>query len=157
MSSGDASAWLNLTPPNSYRVALPSEVPAPVAPGLLGKCDSVLFIRSGSQGEEFVVANLYRRDEGKIDQMPFGTAFVSGSGSAGILTHHGDWDNRTVSGSNTPPTYVPLSGASSGIYDQAFATLALPTQQSGSVFDLAPMTNVYAFQRVIDELKKLPR
>lgn len=136
INSGDASAWLTLVPPNSYRVALPAEVPSPVSPGLLAKCDSVLFIRSGSQGEEFVVANLYRRDEGKIDQMPFGTAFVSGSGSAGLLTHHGDWTDRTVSGSNSPPPYAPLSGASSGIYDRAFATLALPAAPTGSVFDL---------------------
>jgi hypothetical protein len=157
LDSGDASAWLRLVPENSYRVALPNEVPRPVSPGLLAKCDSVLFIRSGSYEEEFVVANLYRRDGGKIDQMPFGTAFISGSGSAGLLTHHGDWSDRTVSGSNSPPSYAPLSGAISGVYDQAFATLTLPSKPSGSVSDLAPQSNIFAFQRVIKELRNIKK
>ena len=154
LSSGDSSAWLGLLPENSYRVVQPNAVPAPVAPGLLAKCDSVLLIRSGSKDEEFVVANLYRRDNGKIDQMPFGTAFVSGSGSAALLTHHGDWIDRTASGSNCPPPYGSLSDASSGIYAQAFATLVLPAKESGHVAELEPVTNVLAFNRVIDEIRK---
>jgi hypothetical protein len=151
--SGDASVWLGLTEPNSYRVVAPTQIPSPVAPGLLAKCDAALIIRSGAPECEFVVANLYRRDNGKIDQMPFGTAFYSGDQTSGYLTHHGDWDDRTFSGANAPPAYRMLTAASAVNYDQSFATLGLPPAQSGSVFDLAPKTNVDAFQRVIDEIK----
>ncbi len=153
LNSGDSSAWLNLLPENSYRVVSPSLVPAPVASALLAKCDSVLLVRSGSKNEEFVVANLYRKDHGKIDQMPFGTAFISGSGSAAVLTHHGDWLDRTASGSKNPPTYGSLSNTGSGIYEQCFATLVLPTKESGHIEELDPKTNVFAFHRVIEEIR----
>jgi hypothetical protein len=59
--SGDASAWLNLTSPNSFRVFQPCDLPpTPLSQNLLSKCDSVLVMRSGVQSGEYVVANLYR-------------------------------------------------------------------------------------------------
>jgi hypothetical protein len=86
--------------------------------------------------------------------MPFGTAFVGNSGSSGILTHHGDWQGRTVSGSASPPFYYPLSQTSETVYNQSFATVSLPSRVSGSIFDLTPKSNVDAFQRVLEELKR---
>jgi hypothetical protein len=86
--------------------------------------------------------------------MPFGTAFVSGSGSAGLLTRHGDWDDRTVSGSDTPPAYREISGHTLTVCEQSYATLVMPSDVTGSIFDLTPKSNIEAFQRVIDELKK---
>jgi hypothetical protein len=153
--SGDAPAWLNLTSPNSFRVLQPCDLPpTPLSPNLLSKCDSVLVMRSGVQSGEYVVANLYRRDKGNIDQMPFGTAFVGNSGSSGILTHHGDWQGRTVAGSPSPPSCYQLSQPSQTAYNQSFATLSLPSNVSGSIFDLTPKSNVDAFQRVLEELKQ---
>ncbi|SRR5258708_7223360 len=154
ISSGDASAWLKVAPENSFRVIKPEEAPTPLSRDLLAKCDAVLIMRSGSKDQEFVVANLYRRDKGKIDQMPFGTAFVSGSKSAGLLTHHGDWAGRTVSGSDAPPAYREISEGNATVCDQSFATLAMPEAPTGSIFDLTPKSNIGAFQRVLDELIK---
>ena len=155
IASGDAAELLSMVAPNAYCVVDPASIPS-LSVSLLAKCDSVLVMRSGSHNEEYVVANLYRRDNGAIDQMPFGTAFVSGYAASGLLTHHGDWDYRTVPGAIAPPHYHTLSNPSSSAYQQAFATLAMPSQQTGSIYDLTPKSNVDAFDRVVAELKRLP-
>jgi hypothetical protein len=148
----DTAAWLDLTHRDSFRVLRPNEIPQ-FSPGLLARVDSVLLMRSGSAHEEFVVANLYRRDRGGvIDQMPFGSMFVSGSGNAGLLTHHGDWEQRTFPESSSPPTYFQLSALGSGVYGSGFATLGLPETESGSIFDVTPRSNIDAFQRVVSEI-----
>jgi len=105
--------------------------------------------------DEYVVANLYRKDKGKIDQMPFGSSFISGSTSFGLLTHHGDWDDRTVSGTSEPPGYLILSEESSSAYHNSYATIAMPIQESGSIFDLDRKCNREAFGRVVAELKTI--
>lgn len=150
----DAAAWLGLTSENSFRVIAPNSTPNPLPKSLLDKCDAVLVMRSGSKEEDYIVGNLYRRDKGMIDQMPFGSLYISGSGSAAMLTHHGDWIGRTFSGSKSPPTYFKLSDTGSGAYDTSFATLGLPAKESGSIFELKPQSNIGAFQRVIDEIRK---
>ena len=149
----DAFAWLNLVPPNSFRVFAPDAVPGPFSPNLIQKCAAILIMRSGSEGEDYVVGNLYRRDKGAIDQMPFGSLFVSGSSSAGILAHHGDWDARTFSGSNKPPSYCEISEIGSKGYEAGFATLGLPQQESGSIFDINPKSNIDAFSRIVGEIR----
>ena len=151
-TSGDCSAWLSLTPENSFHVIAPSLAPGPLPQGLLEKCDAILLMRSGSRDQEYVVANLYRRDGHAIDQMPFGSLIVSGSGSAGILTHHGDWQGRTFSGSNITPSFYRLSSSGSGAYSNSYATLGLPSKVSGSIFEATPQSNILAFQAVVDEL-----
>jgi hypothetical protein len=154
MQSGDVAAWLDLAPENSFRVIAPDEMPSHLPTELLEKCDAVLVMRSGSYEKEYIVGNLYRRDKGKIDQMPFGSVIISGSGSSGVLTHHGDWEGRTFSGSDTAPSYYKLSEEGSGIYTSSFATLGLPSKESGSITEVTPESNVAAFEAVLEELRK---
>jgi hypothetical protein len=136
---------------NSYRVVNPSDIPG-VPTGLARRCDAAVVMRSGSLEQEYVVVNLFRRDGNNYDQMPLGTLLVSGSGVAAILTHHGDWDDRTFPVSPTAPSYS-LSPASSSIYTSSFATIGLPSQESGSILALTSQTNLDAFNRVVAEIE----
>jgi hypothetical protein len=155
ITSGDASTWLNLAKPNSYRILPVEEAPPPLPPDLLSKCEAILVMRSGTPNDEYVVANLYRRDKSALDQMPFGAAFVSGVGISGVLTHHGDWEGRTISGVYQQPSGFQISDRASTAYSQSLAAMALPANNTGSIFDLSPRPNVEAFQDMLAQIKRV--
>ncbi len=154
LSHENEARWLELCPPNTFRVVAPTQISGLLQDSLVKKYDSVLLVSSGVRDSDAVVfmANGHRVDtkDSAIDQMPFGFGYLAGEGSTNaLLIQHGSWVKRTTK----PPadfwSHIEQSGVGT-----CFPLPLLPTQQSGHLSDLQVETQTTgAFAELITGLK----
>lgn len=145
--------WINLCPPNEFRIVDPYSLPCNLPPRLIDKCEGSFVIASGTIGSDYIygMANLYRYDtkDKAYDQQPFGYVIVGQDVMAsGCMIQHGDWNGRTI--------YIPDSINDYSIKGfQSICSSILPNTISGSILDLDPNnSNLIAFKILHDFMAK---
>ncbi len=150
----EKDSWLQLCPPNTFRVVAPTEISGLLPDSLVKKYESVVILSSGVRDSDAVVfmANGYRVDAKKseIDQMPFGFGYLSGGGTtSGLLIQHASWTGCTIKPPDDFWNHIQQSGIGT-----CFPLPVLPSQKSGHISELQSVTQLHpAFTALIDGLK----
>jgi len=91
--------------------------------------------------------NFNRIDGGEVDQMPYAMTFDGNESiPSGVLIQHANYLGRTTP---LPPDFYPYVAASG-----TYPLLEMPTNNSGSIFDLKIGSQEEAFRILVTAIEK---